>query len=255
MWEFPLAYWMEQQGYDLTYCSNTDIHRDYDQLTRVNALLSVGHDEYWSMEQFEHVKRGIEEGLNVAFLSGNTCCFVSPLTPSTDGRHDRVLTRAGCFGGLSKEEAGRMGPFPMEGPDESEIIGARTVIPFNGSDDWRVSDSESWLFEGTSMKNGDGIPGLVGWEFHGDPAPIPGLKIVAEGHAINAGGETAHWTSTLYPGKKGNWVFNASTIWWAQGLSTPPGHMLPYSHFGRPHGPDERVQRITRNLFERFLAR
>ncbi|GEM_PF-4312599 len=39
----------------------------------------------------------------------------------------------------------------------------------------------------------------------------------------------------------------------AQGLSSPPGHMLPYSHFGRPHGPDQRVQRMTRNLFERFL--
>jgi hypothetical protein len=27
--------------------------------------------------------------------------------------------------------------------------------------------------------------------------------------------------------------------------------MPPITHHGRPHGPDERVQRITRNLFER----
>jgi hypothetical protein len=113
-----------------------------------------------------------------------------------------------------------------------------------------VADAGHWLFDGTGMKNGDRIPGLVGWEFHGDPAEIAGLKVVAEGETINSGGRTAHWTSTIYPGPKNNWVFNASTIFWAQGLSRPPGHMPPYSHYGRPHGPDARVQQITAN----FLA-
>lgn len=28
------------------------------------------------------------------------------------------------------------------------------------------------------MKNGNGIPGLVGWEWHGDPADLPGLEVV-----------------------------------------------------------------------------
>ena len=96
-------------------------------------------------------------------------------------------------------------------------------------------------------------PGLIGWEFHGEPLDIPGLKIVAEGDALNSGDETAHWTATIYPGPKGNHVFNASTIFWAQGLSSPPGHMLPYVHNGRPHGPDPRVERITHNLLARFL--
>ncbi|MBI1785847.1 hypothetical protein HYR69_11940, partial [Candidatus Sumerlaeota bacterium] len=94
----------------------------------------------------------------------------------------------------------------------------------------------------------------VGWEFHGDPAKIAGLRVIAEGDTINTAGESAHWTATVYPGPKGNWVFNAATIWWAQGLTRPPGFMPPYSHFGRPHGPDARVERITRNLFEAFLV-
>jgi hypothetical protein len=65
--------------------------------------------------------------------------------------------------------------------------------------------------------------------------------------AVNAGDRTAHWTATLYPGPKGNWVFNASTIFWSQGMSSPPGHTLPWSHWSRPHGPDPRVQRTTQN--------
>ena len=28
LWEFPLAFWMESQGYDVTYISNLDTHRD-----------------------------------------------------------------------------------------------------------------------------------------------------------------------------------------------------------------------------------
>jgi hypothetical protein len=48
-------------------------------------------------------------------------------------------------------------------------------------------------------------------------------------------------------------VFNASTIFWAQGLSTPPGHIIPWSHFSRPHGPDARVQQMTKNLLDATL--
>jgi hypothetical protein len=63
------------------------------------------------------------------------------------------------------------------------------------------------------------------------------------------------WTATIYPGPKKNFVFNASTIFWSQGLSAPPGHMLPWSHHTRPHGPDPRVQRITENLLRRALGK
>jgi hypothetical protein len=97
------------------------------------------------------------------------------------------------------------------------------------------------------------MPGLVGWEYHGDPAPIPGLKVLASGTTTNSGGDKANWTATIYPGPKDNFVFNASTIFWSQGLSSPPGHTLPYAHYGRPHGPDPRVQQMTRNLLDRML--
>jgi len=254
LWEFPFVYWLEREGYDVTYISNTDTHADIKNISRAKAMISIGHDEYWSLEQFNHVKQAVADGLNVGFFSGNTCCFVTPFAPNSAGVPNRSFTRAGCFGGASQaEKEYGMGPFPLEGPDEREIIGARTIIPFNGAGDWIVSDESHWMFDGTGMKKGDGIPGLVGWEFHGEPLDIPGLKVVAEGDSVNAGDAVAHWTATIYPGPKGNYVFNASTIWWAQGLSSPPGHMLPYSHFGRPHGPDERVQKITHNLLKRFL--
>ena len=66
-------------------------------------------------------------------------------------------------------------------------MGARTITPFNGGGDWIATKPAHWIFEGTGMKQGDSIPGLVGWEFHGDPADIPGLEVVAEGIALSGG--------------------------------------------------------------------
>ncbi len=50
LWEFPLAFWMEKHGYDVSYISNTDTHADPQGLLRAKGLLSVGHDEYWSRD-------------------------------------------------------------------------------------------------------------------------------------------------------------------------------------------------------------
>jgi hypothetical protein len=254
LWEFPLAYWMEQHGYDVTYCSNTDVHADPACLLRAKAFLSVGHDEYWSRQQYDHVLAAVKAGVNVAFLSGNTCCFVAPLSPSSKKTANRVLTRAGRYGGIRPKERAYMADLSNDAPNEATLIGAQTVSPFNGSGDWIVTRPDHWLFAGTKMKKGDGIPGLVGWEFHGEPADLPGLEVVAEGETLTGGDTPSHYTATIYPGPKGNFVFNASTIFWSQGLAAPPGHMPPISHHGRPHGPDRRVQRITQNVLERFAG-
>ena len=256
--EFPLAYWLEEHGYDVTYCSNSDC-LDAAQLTRCKTFLSVGHDEYWDVRQYEAVKSAIDSGVNALWLSGNACFGVSPFTPSSDGREKRVIERVGHYAGLTDaevalEEKVFTKDFKRVGPDESLIIGARSVVPFNGGGDWTCTKPEHWIFEGTGMKKGDSIPGLVGWEHHGAPANIPGNEVVAEGLVWAGGVNPSRYTATIFPGPKKNFVFNAATIFWSQGLSSPPGHMLPWSHWSRPHGPDERVQRITQNLLQRAIA-
>ena len=249
-WEFPLCYWLEQHGYDVSYCSNNDMLSPERGL-KCNTFISIGHDEYWDLRQYHSVKAIVDSGVNALFLSGNAVCWVSPFKPNSDGRPNRIITRAGPYGGFARERTQEDGPFSITGPDEGLLMGARNVIPVNGGGDWIATKSDHWIFDGTGMKKGDRIPGLVGWEYHGAPADIPGLEVVAEGIALHGGVQPKRWTATVYPGPKGNFVFNAATIYWAQGLSSPPGHMLPWSHWTRPHGPDPRVQRITHNLLRR----
>ncbi len=258
LWEFPLVYWLEEHGYDVTYCSGVDMLEPAN-LLRAKTMISVGHDEYWDRRQYDNVKAGIEQGVNVLFLSANDIYMVTPFTPSSKGQPNRVLTRQTCYGEFRETEREAyskiLGPFENPGPDERDIIGARTIVPFNGGGDWTCAKPDHWLFEGTGMKQGDSIPGLVGWEFHGEPdAERPGLEVVAEGNVWSGGTRLGKYAATIYPGPKNNFVFNATTIWWAQGLSDPPGHMLPWSHWSRPHGPDERVQRITENLLKRAIG-
>ena len=252
-WEFPFSYWLEKHGYDVTYCSNSDMV-DPARGLQCKTFLSVGHDEYWDVRQYHSVKRMIQEGVSALFFSGNAVCGVTPFRPSSDGRPKRIITRAGRFGGLSVQGVESEYDFPMMGPDEGLLMGARNVSPVNGGGDWIVTKADHWMFEGSGMRNGDSIPGLVGWEYHGAPAEIPELEVVAEGTALRGGVQPQHWTATIYPGPKGNFVFNAATIFWAQGLSSPPGHMLPWSHWSRPHGPDRSVQQITRNLLNRGIG-
>lgn len=255
--EFPMAYWLEQHGYDVTYCTNSDLLTP-DRGLKCKTFVSVGHDEYWDLRQFRSVEKMRDEGVSLMFLSGNSICWVTPYRDSADGRPHRIMFRGGPYGaenGYAVEREKDNGPFPERGPDEGLLMGARNIEPVNGGGDWICTKPEHWIFDGTGMKKGDRIPGLIGWEYHGQPADIPGLEVVGGGTAWVGGVQPQQWTATVYTGPKGNVVFNASTIFWVQGLSTPPGHVLPWSHWSRPHGPDERVQKITANVLKRALMK
>jgi hypothetical protein len=253
LWEFPLAYWMEKEGYDVSYISNVDTASDPKGLLRAKAWLSVGHDEYWSLEMFNNVKAAVAAGVNAAFFSGDICWGVIPLLPSGSGTPYRVISRIGIFGPIDERDLQawpELLKFSLHAPTEATLIGARNVYPYNGTADWICTDEGHWIFEGTGMKNGNAIPGLVGFEWMGNPADIPGLRVVARG-TVRSGNAEGDYTATLYPGPKGNFVFNAATVWWADGLSAPPGYIRPSE---RLKGPDPRVQRITANLLNRFRA-
>ena len=258
LWEFPLCFWLEQHGYDVTYGSNCDTV-DADFVSRCKTFISVGHDEYWDARQYEAVDQAIESGVSVLWLCGNSVFVVSPFSASSQGHAKRIITRTGAFGPMREDElesysqlfAGLQGT----APDERKIMGVRSVVPFNGGGDWTCSNPEHWVFAGTGMKKGEHIPGLVGWEHHGEPDPDrEGLEVLAEGKIWSGGVREGDYAAVIFPGPQGNIVFNASTIFWSEGLSCPPGHIPPWSHWSRPHGPDERVQQITLNLLQRSLA-
>lgn len=250
LWEFPFSYWLEQNGDDVTYISNTDLHADALAAQRGKGFISVGHDEYWTIEMFNHMQAAIAAGINVGFFSGNAVCGRVLWDQPT-----RSMRRVGVFGppgGTRDFEA--MKSLEHVRPYANELIGAHSTGPVTGGADWICTMPDHWIYDKSGMKLGDAIPGLIGWEYHGDPAPIPGLQIVATGETQSAPDKPngGVYTATVYPGPKGNFVFNASTCWWSDGLSAPPGYQSP-SVYTTPKGVDRRVQQITRNIVERMI--
>ncbi len=168
--EFSLAFWLEREGYDVTYVSNIDTHTDGKGLLRSKAFLSVGHDEYWTEQMFENVTKARDAGVSLAFLSGNSISGIVELLPSTDGRPNRVMRRVKGF------------------TTEPELMGSTSYGV--GLGDWIAELPDHWAFEGTDMKKGDRVRDLVGWEYHGPPlGNHKDIVVLAAGPVANGQGQ------------------------------------------------------------------
>jgi len=251
LWEFPFVHWLEANDYDVSYISNQDTHHDPIGLRRTRGFLSVGHDEYWTLEMFRHVQHAVASGVNVGFFSGNAVC----------GRieyeaENRSFRRVGVFGPpAGTREFAAMAELPHQRPYANELIGAHSTGPVTGGADWICTNPTHWIYDNTGMQQGDTIPGLIGWEWHGDPAPIDGLQVVATGPTQDRPGQPndGQYTATVYPGPGDNFVFNAGTCWWADSLSEPPGYVRPQV-YTTPEGPNRLAQKITHNILRRMIG-
>ena len=144
LWEFPFAYWLEQKGYDVSYVSNLDTHRDPRLLDRSKGFLSVGHDEYWTIEMFRNVQSAIGRGVGVGFFSGNAVCgrieFNKELT---------AFERVGVYGPPGgTHEFTSMSTLKHERPYANELVGAHSTGPVTGGADSDLRRARSLALRG-----------------------------------------------------------------------------------------------------------
>jgi hypothetical protein len=85
------------------------------------------------------------------------------------------------------------------------------------------------------------VAGTVAWQFGDAAASKPGTEVKLH-------------SAVVYPGPKGNWVFNAGTIWWPEALAQPPGHIpAGYNPEMRTFGVNPLIQKITTNILNRMI--
>ncbi|WP_456632939.1 DUF4082 domain-containing protein [Bradyrhizobium sp. USDA 10063] len=69
--EYAGIYWLEQNGYDVSYMAGVDADRFGSLLLNHKVYVDAGHDEYWSGQQRTNVEAARDAGVNLMFWSGN----------------------------------------------------------------------------------------------------------------------------------------------------------------------------------------
>src|SRR5579885_819337 len=71
--DLDMVAFLEQQGYDVSYSTSVDTHRNGPNLLLHRVLLFIGHDEYWSYEMRTNVATARNLGASLGFFSANDC--------------------------------------------------------------------------------------------------------------------------------------------------------------------------------------
>ncbi len=70
--DFELLFWLEKQGYDVSYSDDVQVHANPAQLREHDTIVVSGHSEYWSLPQFDGFLAARDAGVNIASFSANT---------------------------------------------------------------------------------------------------------------------------------------------------------------------------------------
>ncbi|WP_447976702.1 N,N-dimethylformamidase beta subunit family domain-containing protein [Candidatus Nitrospira bockiana] len=258
-WEYNMVRWLEREGYDVTYSTNVDTHRDPHLLDGRKAWLSIGHDEYWTWEARAHVTHAREQGVGLGFFSANTCYWQVRLEPSpVTGTPDRIIA-------AYKDDALREDPLALDDdPSNDHLITGRWREPpldrpeealigvmYDGNPtdrDMIITNPAHWAYAGTGVRSGDRLPRLLGYEadrvFGLGP---PTVEVLTESLYWYEGGLHVANTTTYTTGR-GNVVFAAGTIQWSWGLDDYHAPTL------RSSIVSETARQVTRNVLARLVG-
>ncbi|MBW4613025.1 MAG: DUF4082 domain-containing protein [Desmonostoc vinosum HA7617-LM4] len=235
-WEFNMIRWLESQSYDVLYVTNLDIHSNPLLLRQHKVFLSVGHDEYWSMEERLNVEqaRDANPPTNLAFFSANTAYWRVRFEESSDGQPNRVMV---CY--KEKWDKDPIAPTnkfrsPQNNQPENALLGVMYTGDRNivyGGYDFVVKKSDDPYYANTGLKNGDKLERLVGFEWDGivnNGFTPPGLVILAEspvdfdGQDLDVMGQTTYEIAhaVRYTASSGGKVFSTGSIQWMWGLDS-----------------------------------
>ncbi|MDH6274849.1 VCBS repeat-containing protein [Rhizobium leguminosarum] len=274
--EYAGIYWLEQNGYDVSYMSGVDADRYGSLLLNHKTYIDAGHDEYWSGQQRTNVEAARDAGVNLMFWSGNEVYWRTRWgnAYSADGTPYRTLitykeTWANSGIDPSSEWTGtfrdpRFSPPAIGGGNpENSLTGQLFKVDDVGSNLAAITvgydDANLRFWRNTSVANLQ--PGqtatltknYLGYEWDEatdngfDPAGLVKLSsttLPVSTYLLDYGNTTGNATAThnltLYRAPSGALVFGAGTVYWTWGLSN--------NHDNEATATDPRVQQAMVNL-------
>ncbi len=232
--EFPVIFQAERLGLDVTYWTDVDLHAQPQLLTKHKALISLGHDEYWSTPMRQGAASALTAGVNLAFLGANACYRQIRFDSSSVGPNRLQI----CYKDAEEDPLYNVNnalvtvnwPDPPVSQPESLLIGSM-YQDVAAQANMVITDASSWLFAGTGFTQGQQLPQVVVGEFDryvpGAPGPT-NLDVVAHSIVPNRGNNYSDVTWYTVPG--GGGVFASGNASWVGNLvdsTLVPPNVIP----------------------------
>jgi hypothetical protein len=277
--EYPAIYWLEENGYDVSYISGIDAATNGSLLLNHKVYMDVGHDEYWTDSQRANVQAAADAGVNLMFLSGNEIYWQTRLAPSMDSTADanRTLitykdthanavidptgTATGTYMDARFASSGGMSGIPS-----NSLTGTVFQVDSDRTDTLTIPYDMTQLRFWRNTSVADTAPGqtaslvqnLLGYEW--DSSPDNGFRptglvdlssttlqvstdLLDYGNTVGNGTATHNLVEYRDP-VSGALVFGAGTVFWSWGLSSDHDQVT-----GAPTPTDPNVQQAMVNLF------
>lgn len=244
----------ERLGLKLDYLTDVDLQARPKLIRGARAIVSMGHDEYWSPKMRATVTRALARGTNLAFLGANAMFRRIRFGPTPLGA-DRLeinykIAAEDPQYGRHNPAVTADWPAPPDPRPESALLGDQygcylgTVPDTSGV----VTRPGSWLYRGAHVTYGERLPHLVGPEIDaiqgGYPRPPHVYSIMHSPVSCPAGTPT-HADASYYVARSGAAVFDAGSINWAcQVAPTCGGTSYPRTHAV--------VRQVTDNVLRAF---
>ena len=255
--EYPMIRWLERNGYDVSYTTDMDMDRDASVITPSihKILLSAGHDEYWSAAERLKFETARNNGVHLAFFSGNEVYWK---TRWEDSHGTLVCYKEGTQG--ENICGGKCDPMPnvwtglwRDGCAFPSADGCNPENTLTGQLSWQgstgailVPDSYKQLrfWRNTTVATlGSGQTATLSsntlgyeWDPETNNGKYPSGRIKMSSTLFS--GKTHHLS--LYRHSSGALVFGAGTVQWSWGLDGV--------HDGGGSTEDARMQQATINL-------
>ncbi|WP_306765299.1 N,N-dimethylformamidase beta subunit family domain-containing protein, partial [Solirubrobacter soli] len=277
--DLPNLYWLEAQNVDLGYVASADLHSDIRPLLRSRALVSLGHDEYWSYEMRANVEAAIDHGLSVAFLGANACYWQVRFEPTQFGANRMMVCYkdAWLFTEDSEVQAGdprRTTTWRDDslGRPEQNLCGLMFYNYAEKNQQAFVAKStHTWPYTGSGVSEGSAFAGVMGYEVdrimaNGETyaealgktytidALEPGRTPLLLGRSPYSGdlGNSIPADTALTTTRTGAKIFGAGTVGWGAALMEPSASYKADDVVnGLGHG---QLQTLTRNILDNFKA-
>ncbi len=243
----PLVSLVERLGLPAEYLSDTDLHAHPDALSGALAVLTPGHDEYYSTLMRDRLEAARDRGTNLAFFGANAIyrhirlgptaagpnrlqtCYKEPQQDPLYGRNDREVTGQWRYAPYARPESVLTGVFYESNPVRADMV---------------VTNPQNWLFAGAGVAAGTRLPGLIGGEYDrvnlSVPTPRP-IEVLAHSPLV-CNGRSSFSDMAYYTTRSGAGVLATGTNSWINALAGAYGPLC------------QRVTTtVTTNLLQAFV--